>query len=66
MLGVLFLEEACLLESWILLSFKLQEAADDPPDVSDVVSVLPLIELELIIEQVVLLLEDSDVGKAVR
>jgi len=65
-LGVLFLEEACLLESWILLSFKLQEAADDPPDVSDVVSVLPLIELELIIEQVVLLLEDSDVGKAVR
>ena len=66
MLSVLFLEEARLLKSWILLSFKLQEATDDLSDVSDVVSGLLLIELELIIEQVMFLLEDSYVGKAVR
>ena len=63
---MLFKQKTCLLQGWINLFLHLQKSANNTPDVSYVVSVLLLVKLKLIIEQVVLLLENSDAGQAVR
>ena len=65
-LTVLFKQKTCLLQGWINHFLHLQKSANNTPEVSYVVSVLLLVKLKLIIEQVVLLLENSDAGQAVR
>lgn len=66
MLTVLFKEKTCFLQGWIDLFLQLQKSPNYASNVSDVVSVLLLVKLKFIIEQVVLLLENSDAGQAVR
>lgn len=66
MLTVLIKKKTCFLQGWIDLFLQLQKSPNYASNVSDVVSVLLLVKLKFIIEQVVLLLENSDAGQAVR
>ena len=66
MLLVLLLKQASLLESWIRLPFQLEEPSNDLADVTDILPVLPFVELELILEEAMLLLEDGDTGQSIR
>lgn len=54
------------MQGWIDLFLQLQKSPNYASNVSYVVSVLLLVKLKFIIEQVMLLLENSDAGQAVR
>ena len=65
MLLMVLLEKTSLLQRRISLTLELEEASDDLANVADILAVLPLVELELIFKQVVLLLEDCDSSQGV-
>ena len=66
MLVVVLEQEPCLLQGRILLFLETEVAGDNLAHVADVVTVLLLVELEFVLEQVVLLLEDRDPSQSVR
>lgn len=62
---MILLEQAGFLKGWVRLMLKFQEATDNLANVSDVVTVLLLVEFEFVLEEMMLLLEDCDTGQSV-
>ena len=63
---VLINQESIYLQRWVGLVLQLEESTDDAPDVTDELTVLHLVELELVLEETVLLLENGDFGQRLR
>ena len=62
---VLLHEQTCLLQSRVWLALHLEETSNDSANVTNIVTILLFIELELVLEQMVLLLENSDAHQSI-